>query len=457
MTIKQIRDAQYEYYHMGHTQDWAFRVSQLKKLKKVLIDNQERIFAALKMDLNKDEFEAIASELLMIIEEINLFIKKGKKWGKTKKIARTFTNMDGQGELMIKSLGLVLIISPWNYPLQLSLLPLIGAIGAGNCAIIKPSEFTPNVSALLLELINNNFDQSYIAVVEGAIEETSELLDLEFDKIFFTGSPQVGTIVMKKAAQFLTPVVLELGGKSPTIIDKMPHKLLKQSIKRILWGKFLNGGQTCIAPDYILLHKDMENDFNDLIKEVIQEFNTEKSMHTIINEKHFTRLKSYLTEGEILIGGKTDDSTHSMELTLIKLDKLSVPLMQNEIFGPILPIMTYSHPKEAEQIIKTICPYPLALYVFSTNMTFVDFFLKGTQFGGACVNDTISQILIQDLPFGGIRTSGMGHYHGYYSYECFSQLTPIFRKSFLFELPFRYPPYSKGIKMLKSLLKKASQ
>jgi len=455
-TYKQIRDSQYITFHSDVTQEWEYRAIQLKKLKNILLENQIQIFEALKKDLNKGEFESITSELLIIIEEINFFLKNGKKWCKPRKMMRSTTNFDGQGEVVNKPLGLVLIISPWNYPLQLSLVPLIGAIGSGNCAMIKLSEFTPNISKLITEMINTNFDSGYIYVAEGGVEETQELLDLEFDKIFFTGSSKVGKIVMEKAAKFLTPVALELGGKSPTIIDKnLSQKQLKDSIKRILWGKFLNGGQTCIAPDYILIHKDMEQEFIKLVPNVLKEFNKEKPLHKSVNLKHYTRLKNLLNDGEIVIGGNVDDEKLSIELTMIEPKNLDTELMKEEIFGSILPIITYSSIEEIKMLITKICAYPLAMYIFSTDHIFIDYFLKGIQFGGASVNDTISQILVHNTPFGGVRTSGMGNYQGYYSFECFSKLTTIFKKGFLFELPFRYPPYKKNINLIRGLLKKA--
>lgn len=455
--MKTLIQKQKDYYNSGKTKSWAFRRSQLLKLKNLLLNSQEELIEAVKKDLRKSEFEILSSELMILLGEINIFLKKGSQWGKTKKVNRSLTTLDGQGEIQYHPYGVVLIISPWNYPIQLALLPLIGAIGTGNCAIIKPSEITPHCSAYITKLINSHFDESYLKVIEGEVSITQELLSLDFDKIFFTGSPQIGKIIMEKAAQHLTPVTLELGGKSPVIIDRLSQEDLKKGLKRIIWGKFLNSGQTCIAPDYILIHQNDLDILQNILPEVMQEYLNERITNPIINQKHYDRLKSYLSQGQIIFGGKTDDNLLNIELTFIKTDDLNIPLMKDEIFGPIMPIVLYQNKEEALQITRTICSHPLAIYIFTKNKAFENYFLNNISFGGASVNDTISQILIHDLPFGGVRSSGMGSYHGQASFECFSRQSSIFRKGFNWELPFRYPPYNKSIKILKIILKTLSR
>ena len=452
--IKKIRDSQFQTFQTGQTKYWEFRKTQLKKLKSLLIQHHDEIILALANDLGKSEFESISTEILLILEEINTFLKHGKEWSKTKKVARNTITLDGQGEIVMNPFGLALIISPWNYPLQLSLVPLVAAIGAGNCVMLKPSRDTPHTSAIMAKIINNNFDSSYMAVVYDDVN-TQELLELEFDKIFFTGSPKVGTIIMEKAAQNLTDVTLELGGKSPAIIDNLSTTNLKKSLKRIIWGKFLNSGQTCICPDYILLNKELESKVAKLLPEIMKDFIAEKPQCKIINKKNYDRMMHYLKDCEIIFGGKSSEENLSMELTFVKVSSLDVPVIQEEIFGPILPIITYTDIKDARRLINKICPYPLAMYIFSDNKEFTSYFLNNISFGGACVNDTISHILVHDLPFGGVRTSGIGSYHGKHGFLCFSRQTSIFRKGFAFEIPFRYPPYSKNLTMIKKILKKA--
>lgn len=453
MQIKDIHQKQVDFFNSGATKNWAFKKQQLKKLKQAIIDHNDELIDAVKQDLRKPEFEVITTELMLVIEEINIFLKKGKKWGKTTKVPRSLITLDGQGEIQQHPYGVVLVIAPWNYPIQLALTPVVGALATGNTVILKPSEFAPKTSAILLKMLQKTFDPKVVAVIEGEVAVTQEILQLSFDKIFFTGSPQVGQIIMEQAIKHLTPVTLELGGKSPVIIDRLSEHKLEKSLRRILWGKFLNSGQTCIAPDYLLIHRDDEKILNNILKKVILEFVREKPYCPIINEKHYNRIKSYLLDGEILFGGQCNDIDHSMELTILKPKSTDCSLMKDEIFGPILPILTYLSKEEAKNTIVKVCKYPLAMYVFTEDKRFEDFFINNITFGGGCVNDTISYILVQDLPFGGVRSSGMGCYHGKSSFECFSRKVSVFKKGFSFELPFRYPLHNKGMEILKQIIK----
>lgn len=456
MHLKQVQDIkkkQYEFFKTGATLPWEFRARQLHNLKKMLDTYRVKILEALEQDLAKGEFEALSSEFMPVLNDIKCALKHGKKWIKPKKVAREFTTLDGYGTIVQKPFGVTLIMAPWNYPVQLSLLPLVGAIAAGNCTILKISELTPHVESVLEQAVREYFDPAYITVVKGDISINKALLELDFDKIFFTGSPQVGRIVMEKAAKHLTPVTLELGGKSPCVFDEMPAGDLEKAVKRMLWGKFINGGQTCIAPDYVLVPEAQKNEFFDTVSRVLEEYKVERRYQRVINGHHYKRLKAYLKDGAIITGGGSDDENLLLELTLLEPSSLGVSVMTDEIFGPILPVISYAGKQDALEKIRQICEYPLAFYVFSKDEIFIRTMLENVSFGGAGVNDTISQILVHGLPFGGVRTSGMGSYHGKFSFEAFSRSAGVFRKGFGLELPFRYPPYKKGIKTLRAIVK----
>ncbi|MGL4368041.1 MAG: aldehyde dehydrogenase family protein [Brevinemataceae bacterium] len=449
MKISIIKNSQNQFFKTGNTLPWNFRQQQLLTLKNLLKTYQDRIIKALKKDLNKSEFEAISSEMLIIMNELNYFLKNTKQWLKPKK-TRYWMSLDGKGEVIQNPFGTVLIIGAWNYPVQLTMLPLIAAISAGNCAVIKLPPEAPTVSNVLEEMINNHFDSNYLYAA-GSNIHAEEILNLEFDKIFFTGSPRIGKMIMKKASETLTPITLELGGKSPAVIDKINTADLEKSMKRIFWGKLLNSGQTCIAPDYILLHKSIEKEFYRLIPKIITKLNIEHTMYKIINQRHFERISGYLNECSILFGGKTNPLDHSIGFTIVKPNKLDSAIMKEEIFGPILPIVVFEDHYQAVQLVETIGNHPLALYIFSIDKNFINHCLCHLTFGGAGINDTVSHILNPNLPFGGVKTSGMGRYHGKSGFECFSRPTSVFRKGFVFELPFRYPPYEKKTSLLKHL------
>ncbi|MEI0531094.1 aldehyde dehydrogenase family protein [Brachyspira pilosicoli] len=449
MYIEELRNKQREFFKSGATLEYYFRIEQLKKLKAMIIKNEANFINALNKDMNKLEFEAIGTELFIIIDEINLFIKKLKTWMKNKKVKRNFLTIDSKTIIMNKPYGVSLIISPWNYPLQLTFLPLIGSIAGGNTSIILPSQLTTNVYDAIYSSVKETFNEEYITVVDKSFpaEETTKI---EYDKIFFTGSPRVGKIIMNNASNFLTSLTLELGGKSPVIVDDN-IKNINKALKRIIWGKFINSGQTCVSPDYLLVNKNIKDKFLEAFNTEIKLFEDERKLNRIINKSHYERLKSYLNDGKILYGGEYDDEALSLAITLLEPNSLENNVMRDEIFGSIFPIIYYNTKEEAMGIIDKVCSHPLAMYVFSDDNNFIDYFLNNISFGGASVNDTISHILNNNAPFGGVSTSGIGEYHGYYSFECFTKKTTVLKKNYNFELNTKYPPYSKNIKALKFL------
>ena len=450
MDLIELRNKQKDFFKSSKTMSYNFRIEQLKKLKSMLIKYEKDFIDALYQDMQKCEFEAIASEFYMVIEEINLFIKNLRKWMHHKKVKKNMITMDAKTMVINKPFGVSLIISPWNYPVQLTFLPLVGAIGAGNTAIIAPSQLTPKVYDVIYDSIKNTFDEEYIAVIDKTVPPESTTI-IEYDKIFFTGSPRVGKIIMSNASKFLTSVTLELGGKSPVIIDDINGNNFNKAVKRIIWGKFLNSGQTCISPDYILLREDLKEKFLTAFSKEIEVFNKERKLHRIINENHYKRIKSYLNDGKIIYGGEYDDNNLSISISLVEPKDLETNIIKDEIFGSIFPILYYKTKEEARELIEKICSTPLAMYIFSEDLAFNYYFIEKISYGCCAVNDTISQILNPHAPFGGIANSGIGQYHGYDSFKCFSKETTILNKGYNFELTTKYPPYDKNIKSLKFL------
>ena len=453
LEISEIIRQQRLFFATGKTKDVSFRLEQLKILRKTVKDNQEAILAALKADLNKPTFEAYATEI-GVLKEIDYTIKHLKSWTKPKKVASTPEQFPSEAVIYPEPLGVVLIIAPWNYPFQLTLSPLVGAIAAGNCTILKPSELAPHTSRAIADIFQKNFDRSYIAVVEGGVETSQQLLKQKFDHIFFTGGTAVGKIVMEAAAKQLTPVTLELGGKSPCIVDADIN--LEHTARRITWGKFINSGQTCIAPDYLLVDKTIKKDLIENIKNCLKEFYGDDPENNpdygrIINQKQFARLTAFLKNGEIIVGGKTNPETLYIAPTLIDNVSLDAPLMQEEIFGPILPIVEYNNLSEAIGIVNSQ-PKPLALYLFSKNKDYQEKILRETSSGGVCINDTVMQVGIPDLPFGGVGFSGIGSYHGKASFDTFSHQKSVLKKSFLFDPKWRYAPYKGKLDLLKKII-----
>ena len=453
LAVSDIIRRQRDFFKTGKTKDVAFRIEQLKTLKQAVIEHQPAILEALKADLNKPEFEAYATEIV-VIKEIDYAIKHIKSWTSPKKAAIPIEQFPGSGRIYAEPLGVVLIIAPWNYPFQLIISPLVGAIAAGNCAILKPSEIAPHISQVLTDIIQKHFDAAYIAVVEGGIETSQQLLAEKFDHIFFTGGTAIGKVVMEAAAKQLTPVTLELGGKSPCIVDSDIN--IEYTARRITWGKFINAGQTCIAPDYLLVDKTIKQELLDSIQKCIREFYGDEPSASpdyarISNQKHFSRLVEFLKNCEIMIGGQTNEAERYIAPTVIDNVSLQAPVMQDEIFGPILPVIEYNDLTEAIAIINER-PKPLALYFFSKNKNLQERVCRETSSGGVCINDTIMQVGVSSLPFGGVGDSGIGSYHGKASFDTFSHYKSVLNKSLRLDPKWRYAPYEGKLQQLKRLI-----
>ena len=433
------------------------RIENLKKLKNSIKKYENNIINALNIDLGKPEFEAYSNEVGFVYSTIDYFIKNLKSWTKVKKVKNDAAQIPGKSYIYKSHYGAVLIIGPYNYPFQLLIEPLIGAISGGNTVILKPSEYATKTEAIVEKIIKETFYEKYIAVVTGDYKVNSQLLDLEFDYIFFTGSVNVGKIVMEKASKHLTPVTLELGGKSPVIVDNTAN--LKVSAKRILWGKLTNAGQTCVAPDYILAHEDI---YEELIKEfenVIIEFYGQdiirsKDFGRIINDRHMNRLNAILErdKNKITFGGEVDFEKRYISPTIIRDVTLEDAVMNEEIFGPIIPVIKYKNMEDIKYYISHH-KNPLALYVFSEDENFSEDIINRFSFGGGCVNDTISHVASAYLPFGGIGSSGMGNYHGKASFDTFTHTKSIVKKSTKIDLKLVFPPYKDKIKLIKKVMK----
>lgn len=455
--IELIFSEQKKFFELGKSKNIDFRINELKKLKKIIQKNEEEILQALKKDLGKSNFEAYATEVGIIYDEINLHIKNIRKWAKREKRSSPIVHYPSKSYVYKEPYGVTLIIGPFNYPFQLVLAPLIGAISAGNTAIIKPSENTINTAKLLEKIINNNFDKGYISVVDplGGKEVVSYLLDFPFDYIFFTGSVRVGKIVMEKAAKNLTPVTLELGGKSPCIVDSDAD--INLSAKRIVWGKFLNAGQTCVAPDYLFIHKNIKDKFlKALVKEIKNQFgeNIKKSPDypRIVNTISLDRFSNYLKDGEIYFGGEIDKETLYMEPTILTNVKLESLVMTDEIFGPILPVIEFNDLNEIISIINKR-EKPLALYYFSDSNKKIEYVIERTSAGGVTINDTIIHVANGNLPFGGVGPSGLGKYHGKDSFNTFTHTKSVMKRGTFIEFKIRFAPYNDRIKLLRKVMK----
>lgn len=452
--LQTIANKQKVFFFAGATKEIPFRIKQLEILKKAIINNEGKILNALKLDLGKPETEAYVSEISPVLKEIDLAIKNIKKWNKPQKVPTPLMLFPASSYIYKEPYGCVLIIGPWNYPLELLFRPLIGSISAGNCSVVKPSEASPSCSRVIANIIKENFVSSYIAVVEGGAEETQMLLSQKFDYIFFTGGTYVGKIIMAKAAESLIPVTLELGGKSPCIVDENVD--IKVAAQRIVWGKFFNAGQSCIAPDYLLAHKSIKKKLLENIKTIIKEFYGEdpvksKDYARIINERHFLRLSDLLKEGDIMIGGANNKGELYIAPTVIDNISWNSKIMEDEIFGPILPVIEYENLDEIISILYKK-PKPLALYFFSKDKRKQKKILKQTSSGGVSINDVMAHIQNANLPFGGVGDSGMGAYHAKASFDTFSRNKSAIRRSF-FENKMKYPPYKTPLKYLKKVMK----
>ncbi|GAE01615.1 aldehyde dehydrogenase [Clostridium botulinum] len=454
-SIRNILKKQKSFFEKGYTKDINFRIETLKKLKHNIKMNENNIFKALKIDLNKSEFETFITEIGIVYDEINGAIKNIKKWSKPKKVKTPITNFLASSYIYNEPYGVALIIAPWNYPFQLIMAPLVGAISAGNCVLLKPSELAVETEKIIVKIIKETFSDEYIGVVTGGVKESEALLKEKFDYIFYTGGINVGKIVMRAAAEHLTPITLELGGKSPCIVDKDAN--IDLAARRITWGKFLNAGQTCVAPDYLVVHRNIKEKLISSIENYIIEFFGENAFESeeyprIINERHFKRLEGYLKEGKIVSGGKTDISNLYIEPTIIEGINLKNRIMEEEIFGPIFPVIEFEGMDEVIDIIKNN-PKPLALYYFSEDKEKQEFIIKNISFGGGCINDTIMHLSTSTLPFGGVGSSGIGGYHGRASFDTFSHKKSILKKSNLIDIKIRYAPFKGKINLAKKLFK----
>lgn len=452
--MRTIIEKQRDCFNSGKTLPTEFRISQLKKLKECIEGNEKIILDALYRDLRKSEIEAYNSEVLIVTADIHYTLQRMKKWVRPKKVGTPLMHLPAKSLVYPEPAGVVLILAPWNYPFQLSFAPLIGAIAAGNCAVLKPSEHAPHMSAAMAEIIRHNFEEDYITVVEGGAEVSKALVQEKFDHIFFTGSTNVGKMVMRAASHHLTPVTLELGGKSPCIVWKDVN--IEVASRRILWGKFLNAGQTCVAPDYLLVHQDIHKRFVEALIKGIRKFygpspQQSKDYARIVNENHFERLKKYLEDGTVAFGGEYDKKDLYISPTLLSNVKESSPVMQDEIFGPILPIIEFQTMEDVIDRIKSK-PKPLSLYLFTDDKSVQEVILRSTSSGGVCINDTVSHIVGSNLPFGGVGESGFGSYHGRASFDSFTHYKSVLRRSFSFDAKMKYPPYHVELKKIKKIL-----
>ena len=441
--LEKTIEAQRAYFKTDITLNVNFRLGYLKKLKAAIKTREKTIVAALKADLGKSAEESYMSEIGMVLEDLSYHIKKLKKWVKPVKRSSPLAQFPSKSYMLPSPYGNVLIISPWNYPFLLSMQPLVGAIAAGNTVLLKPSRSSAATSAVMNEIIESVFPPELAACAYGSDDINNAVLEHKFDYIFFTGGKDVGKTVYAAASKFLTPVTLELGGKSPAVVDKTAK--IDLAAKRVVFGKFLNVGQTCVAPDYAIVHESVADRFVERVKFWIRKLYPDALANPdygkIINARHFERVKS-LIDGNVVIGGGCDENAHKIEPTVIYPATLDCAAMQQEIFGPILPVLTYSTDDELIKIIDEH-PTPLAFYLFTSKTKNEKSLLPRVGFGGGCVNDTIIHLASTQLPFGGVGGSGMGSYHGKKSFETFSHYKSVLKKSNSIDLPFRYTPYSK--------------
>lgn len=453
MDYAQILKLQQEFFHAQRTKETAFRKENLLKLKSILKTNEPLLFEAIYKDFRKSEFDTYVNELNLIYREIDYFLKHLDRLSKPRKVKTGIALLPGKSYIYSEPLGCTLIIGAWNYPYALTLIPLVDAMAAGNTGMIKPSELPANVMHIMAELINTNFPPGYLYVAEGGIPETTEMLKLPYDKIFFTGSPRVGRIVYEAAAKNLTPVTLELGGKSPAIVTNSAD--LEVAAKRIVWGKFLNGGQTCVAPDYLVVEESVKSRLLEFIKQKLDVFNyTDGAEHyvSIINKRNFDRILRLIEPSKLFYGGAYNENTLYIQPTILDNITWNDPVMQEEIFGPVLPVLSFTDFNGMlDEIIKH--EKPLAAYLFTKNRQQKTKFLNTVSFGGGCINDTLMHLTGDSLPFGGIGNSGIGHYHGDFGFQTFSHQKSILEKKSWGEPAFKYPPYSQGkLRWIKRLM-----
>lgn len=444
MEIEQLVKKQRAYFEKGKTRDVAWRIGALQTLRRCIVRRQKEIEAALKLDLGKSGMESYMCETGMVLSELSYMIKHLRRFAKDRTVPTPLAQFHAKSFTSAEPYGEVLIMSPWNYPFMLAMDPLIGAIAAGNCAVIKPSAYAPATTEVIEGIIKECFAPHFVAVVKGGRAENTALLNQRFDFIFFTGSASVGKLVMEKAAKNLTPVCLELGGKSPCIVDKTAN--IKRAAQRIVFGKYLNLGQTCVAPDYLFVHEDVKEKLLDEIEGCIRrQFGSQPLANPdygkMVNEKHFDRVLGLIKDADVRVGGQSKRETLQIAPTVLDAVKPSDPVMQEEIFGPVLPVMTF---REISEVISYVTRHekPLALYLFTRSRRTEKQILNTCSFGGGCINDTIIHLATSHMGFGGVGASGMGSYHGKLSFETFSHRRSIVKKYNWLDLPMRYQPYT---------------
>lgn len=454
MNINEVIENQRLFFNTNQTKEISFRTEQLKKLNQLLVQYEAEMINAIHQDFGKSEFDVYTTEFGILYSDISVALKNIKKWSKWKRVRTNMTNFPAKSYIVPEPFGVSLVIGAWNYPYQLSLAPVIAALAAGNTAILKPSELPENTSKVMAKMINDNFDPKILKVVEGGVDITTELLNNKFDKIFFTGSVPVGKIVYQAAAKHMTPVTLELGGKSPAIVAADCD--LDVTVKRLVWAKFLNAGQTCIAPDYIYVDAKIENIFLAKLEAEIERsaFSLENGNYVrIINDRNIQRLAKLIDPSKIYFGGKINEKERIIEPTILTSCNFECPCMQEEIFGPILPVLRYTTLDEAIGMIKSK-PKPLALYLFTNDRSIKTKVTDELSFGGGAINDAIMHITNHHLPFGGVGESGIGSYHGEAGFQTFSHYKSILEKPLRFEPNLKYSPHSESkLKWIKRLLK----
>ena len=455
MTITSIVERQKSYFYSGKTRGIDERKKQLRALYESIQRYESEIFQALKLDLNKSEHESYTTEIGYTLKEISFMIKNLSKWSKPKRVKTAMTHIGSKGKIIPEPYGVTLVIAPWNYPFQLAVAPLVGAIAAGNTVVLKPSELTPNVSKILVKVLTELFPAELVTVIEGDAQVSTALLKEPFDYIFFTGSVGVGKIVMEAAAKQLTPLTLELGGKSPCIVHK--DAKLDVTARRIVWGKFLNAGQTCVAPDYVYVHSSIKDQFIEEMRKAVYEQYGEKPLQNekyvrMVSQRHFERLCSFLGDGQAVIGGNYDQDKLLIEPTVLTDVTWNDAVMEDEIFGPILPLLEYEN---IEDVIATVQrhPKPLALYVFSESRNLQNQVTQSISYGGGCINDVVYHLATPYLPFGGVGQSGLGSYHGEQSFQTFSHYKSILSQSTAFDMKIRYSSTKSALKFIRKLLK----
>ncbi len=458
-TYLELRKKQADFFATSKTLDCSFRIAQLKKLRQVLQTHEKKVLEALKLDLHKPNFEAYTAEFSFVIEELNTAIKQLKRWSKPRKVKTGLLSAPAFGVIQPEPYGLSLQLTPWNYPFQLAIAPALAALAAGNTVVLKPSEFSIKTSELLAQLINTHFDEAYFHVVLGGAETAKALLELKWDHIFFTGSTQIGKIVAKAAAEQLTPCTLELGGKSPCIVDDTAK--VKLAAKRIVWGKYMNAGQTCIAPDYVLVDVKIKEDLILHMSKEIERLYGKSPRESsdygrLIHARHVVRMKSFMADSKVRIGGELDEETRFVAPTIIEDVDHNSKAMQEEIFGPVLPVISYDRFEETDYYLKKY-DKPLAFYIFSENSKRIKKLVQNYQFGGGCVNDTIMHIAEKNLPFGGVGDSGMGAYHGKFGFSTFSREKPVMYRSNWIDVPLRYPPFKNKLSTVRKFIRLAAK